>query len=47
MSFTEVMFKIVPYCVRLVGAFPRLDIFFEDALPVEDNEGKVYCLTLS
>ena len=46
-SFTEVMFKIFPYFVRLVGAFPHPDVIFEDSLPVEDNEGKVYCLTLS
>ena len=46
-SFTEVIFKIVPCFVSLVGAFPRLDFVFEDLLPVEDNEGEVYCLTLS
>ena len=45
--FTEVMFKIVPCFVRLVGAFPRPDVVFEDSLPVEDNEGEVYFLTLS
>ena len=46
-SFTEVMFKIVPCFVRLVGAFPRPDVVFEDLFPVKDNEGVVYCLTLS
>ena len=46
-SFTEVVFKIVPCFVRLVGAFPRSDVILEDLLPVEDNESKVYCLTLS
>ena len=46
-SFAEVMFKIVPCFVRLVCAFPRPDVIFEDSLPVEDDEGKVYCLTLS
>ena len=45
-SFTEVVFKIVPCFVRLVGAFPRLDVVFEYSLPIEDNEGKVYCLDL-
>ena len=45
-SFTEVMFKIFPYYVRLVGVFSRPDVVFEDLLPVEDNEGKVYCLAL-
>ena len=47
MSFTEVIFKIVPFFVRLVGAFPRPEVVFEDLLPVEDNKGEVYCLTLS
>ena len=46
-SFTEVMFKIFPCFLRLVGAFPRPDVVFEDSLPVEDNEGEVYFLTLS
>ena len=43
----EVMFEIFPCFVRLVCAFPRPDVVFEYSLPVEDNEGKVYCLTLS
>ena len=47
MSFAEVMFEIVPCFVRLVCAFPRLEIFVEDLLPIEDNEGEVYCLILS
>ena len=46
-SFTEVVFKIFPCFLRLVGAFPRPDVVFEDSLTVEDNEGKVYCLSLS
>ena len=46
-SFTEVVFKIVPCFIRLVGAFPRPYFVFEDFLPVEDNKGKVYCLNLS
>ena len=46
-SFTEVVFKIVPCFLRLVGAFPRPDVVFEDSLPVEDNKSEVYCLTLS
>ena len=46
-SFTEVVFKIFPCFVCLVGAFPHPDVFFEDSLPVEDKEGKVYFLTLS
>ena len=41
------MFEMVPCFVRLVGKFPRPDFVFDDALPVEDNEVKVYCLTLS
>ena len=45
--FTEVMFKIVPCFVRVVGAFPRPDVVFEYLLPFHDNEVKVYCLTLS
>ena len=46
-SFTKVMFEIVPCFVRWVDVFPRPDVIFEYFLPVEDNEGKVYCLTLS
>ena len=46
-SLTEVVFNIFPCFVRLVGAFPRPDVFFEDFLPVEDNEDEVDCLTLS
>ena len=46
-SFAEVMFEIVPFFVRLVCAFPHPDVVFEDFLPVEDNQGKVHCLTLS
>ena len=46
-SFTEVVFKIVPCFVCLVGAFPLPDVVFEYSLPVEYNEGEVYCLTLS
>ena len=46
-SFTEVVFKIFLCFVRLVGAFPRPDVVFEDSFPVEDNKGKVYSLTLS
>ena len=45
--FTEVVFKFFLCFVLLVDAFPRPDVVFEDSLPVEDNEGKVYCLTLS
>ena len=45
--FTEVVFKIVTCFVRLVGAFPCRDVFFDDLLTVEDNKGKVYWLTLS
>ena len=47
MSFTEVMFEIFSCFVHLFGAFPRPDVIFEYLLPVEDNEGEVYCLTLS
>ena len=46
-SFTEVVFKIVPCFVLLVCAFPRLDVVFEDSLHVEDNKGEFYCMTLS
>ena len=46
-SLTGVVFKIVPYFARLVGAFSRLDVVFEYSLPVEGNGGEVYCLTLS
>ena len=46
-SFTEAVIKIFPCFVRLVGAFPRPDVVFEYSLPVEDNVGEVYCLTLS
>ena len=46
-SFLEVVFEIYPILVRRIGAFPRLDIVFEDYLSVEDNEGEVYCLALS
>ena len=46
-SFTEVVFKIFPCFVCLVGEFPRPDVVIEDLLTVEDNEGEVYCLTLS
>ena len=45
-SFTEVVFKIVPCFVRLVGAFPRPNSVFEHLLPVGYNKGEVYCLTL-
>ena len=46
-SFAEVIFEIFPSFVRFVCALPRSDVIFEDSLPVEDNEGEVYCLTLS
>ena len=46
-SFTEVMFEIVQCVVRLVCAFPRPYVVFENLLHVEDDEGEVYCLTLS
>ena len=46
-NFTEFMFEIVPCFVRWVGEFPHPDVIFEDSLPVEDNKGEVYCLTLS
>ena len=45
-SFAEVMSEIVPSFVRLVCVIPRLNVIFEDSLPVEDNEGEVDCLTL-
>ena len=45
--FTEVMFKIVPFFLRLVGAFPLPDVVNEDLLSVEDKEGEVFFLNLS
>ena len=39
-NFAEVMFKIFPRFVRLVGAFPRPDVIFEDSLPVEDKRAR-------
>ena len=41
------MFEVVPCFVLLVCALPHSDVFFEDSLPVDDNEGEVDCLTLS
>ena len=35
--FLEVVFEVIPCFVRRVGAFPRLDVVFEDSLFVEDN----------
>ena len=45
-SFSEVVFEIIPFFIRLICAFPRTDVVFENSLFVEDNKGKVYCLTL-
>ena len=44
--FPEVVFEIIPYFVRRIGAFPRTDVVFKKSLFVEDNEGTVYCLSL-
>ena len=33
-SFTEVVFEVVPCFVCLVCALPRSDVIFEDSLPV-------------
>ena len=44
--FSEVVFEVIPYFVRRIGEFPRPDVVFEDSFLVEDNEGKVYCLSL-
>ena len=33
-NFAEVMFEVVPRFVCLVCALPRLDVIFEDSLPV-------------
>ena len=46
-SFAEVMFEVVPRFVCLVCVLPRVDVIFEDLLPVKDKEGEVYCLSLS
>ena len=45
-SFSEVVLEVVTCFVLWIGAFLRPDIVFEDLLSVEDNGGKVYCLTL-
>ena len=45
-SFSEVMFEVIPCFVRRIVAFPCLDVVFEDSLFVGDNKGRVYCLTL-
>ena len=45
-SFLEVVIEVIPCFVRRIGAFPRPDVVFVDLLSVEDNEGKVYSLTL-
>ena len=46
-SLLEVVLEVIPYFVHRIGAFPRPYVVFEYLLPVEDNKGKVYCLTLS
>ena len=46
-SFLEVVFEIISCFVRRSGAFPQTDVVFENSLFVEDNEGEVYCMTLS
>ena len=45
-SFLEVVFEVIPCFVRQVGAFPRPNVVFEYYVFVQDNEDKVYCLTL-
>ena len=45
-SFSVVVTEVFPYFIRQIGAFPRPDVVFEDSFLVEDNEGKVYCLSL-
>ena len=45
-SFSEAVLEVVPYFVLQIGAFPRPYVVFEYSLSVEDNEGKVYRLTL-
>ena len=45
-SFSEVVFEVIPCFVRQICAFPRPDVVFENSLLVENNEGKVHCLTL-
>ena len=45
-NFLEVVFEVIPCFVRQIGEFPRPDVVFKNSLFVEDNEGKVYCLTL-
>ena len=46
-SFLEVVFEVIPYFVLRIGEFPRPDVVFENSLFVEDNEGKVYYMTLA
>ena len=36
-SLSEVVSEVIPYFVRQIGAFPRLDVVFENSLFVEDN----------
>ena len=43
---SEVVLEVVPFFILRIGAFPRTYVVFEDSISVEDNEGKVYCLTL-
>ena len=45
-SFSEVVFEVIPCFVRHIGMFPRLYIVFKNSLFVEDSKGEVYCLTL-
>ena len=45
-SFLEVVLEIIPCFLRRSGLFPHTDVVFENSLFVEDNECKVYYLTL-
>ena len=45
-SFSEVVFEVIPCFVRRIGVFSRSDVIFENSLFVKDNEGNFYFLTL-
>ena len=44
--FQEFLFEVIPYFVHCIYAFSHPDVVLENLFSVEDNEGKVYFLTL-
>ena len=46
MGSAEVMLEVIPSFIHLGGAFPCMNIVFEDVIFVEDDEGEVDCLAL-